>query len=114
MRGRIIISKFWTSFFSGGKARAVTIFPFIFVLRKAYAQEEALINHERIHLMQALELLVVPFYLWYVIEFFLRFLYYRDFTRAYLNISFEREAYRQENNMSYRKTRKCWAFWHYL
>lgn len=114
MRGKIIISRFWTAIFSGGKARAVTIFPFIFLLRKTYKDEEDLINHERIHLMQALELLVIPFYIWYCLEFFIRFLQYKDARSAYLNISFEREAYRNENNLAYRKNRKFWAFWPYL
>lgn len=51
------------------------------------------INHEQIHSAQMKELLYVPFYIWYVIEWLFRLLQYRDADKAYRNISFEREAY---------------------
>ncbi|WP_238387232.1 hypothetical protein [Sphingobacterium olei] len=114
MKGIIIVSKFWTRFFSAGNASAITIFPFVFLRDKSLKEDEILINHERIHLSQVTELLIVPFYTWYLIEFIVRFLKYRQFRRAYLNISFEREAYRNENNLSYLKARKIWSFWRYL
>lgn len=72
-----------------------------------------LINHESIHIAQAIELLVVPFYIFYFFEFLIRLIEYRDFHRAYLNISFEREAYHNEDNLGYLKSRKSWAFLRY-
>lgn len=114
MKGIIIVSKFWTEFFSARRAVAVTLFPFIFVLNRFYRQDSTLINHERIHLAQALELLVVPFYLWYTGEFLLHYLKYRNFKQAYLMISFEREAYHKELDYSYLKQRKRYAFMKYL
>ncbi|MFD1768547.1 hypothetical protein [Sphingobacterium suaedae] len=114
MRGIIIVSRFWTNFFSGRRAAAVTIFPFIFLLDRICLQDRILLNHERIHMVQALELLVVPFYLWYVIEFLVRYFYYGNFRKAYLSISFEREAYTNETNMGYVKNRKIWSFVWYL
>ena len=45
-----------------------------------------LINHERIHTAQMLEMLVVGFYLWYTVEWLIRLLMRGN---AYLNISFE-------------------------
>ena len=57
-----------------------------------------LINHERIHTAQMLEMLVVGFYLWYTVEWLVRLLMRGN---AYLNISFEREAYRHMYNLEY-------------
>ena len=33
MKGKILVSRFWTKVFSFGKAEAITIFPFIFLKR---------------------------------------------------------------------------------
>ncbi|WP_313191305.1 hypothetical protein [Sphingobacterium sp.] len=114
MKGKVIVSKFWTKFFSMGKAQAITIFPFIFLKHSSDRDNRILINHERIHVLQALELLIIPFYLLYLLEFSLRMLQYRNFTRAYLNISFEREAYDNEHNLNYLKSRKLFSFWKYV
>lgn len=114
MKGKVIVSRFWTRVFSFGKAQAVTIFPFIFMRKERYRQDPILLNHERIHLRQALELLIVPFYTWYIVEFLVRWICYRNFHRAYLNISFEREAYRHDRDLRYLKNRKFWNFWKYI
>jgi len=114
MRGKIIVSSFWTRLFSAGKARAVTIFPFIFLLEKASKHDHTLLNHERIHIRQALELCILPFYLWYGIEFLCRFIQLRNFHRAYLHISFEREAYNHEEDINYLKKRPYWNFLKYI
>ena len=42
------------------KYRGITLWPFI-VLNKHEKGKEALLNHERIHLRQQIELLVIPF-----------------------------------------------------
>ncbi|WP_099372766.1 hypothetical protein [Sphingobacterium sp. 1.A.5] len=114
MRGKVIVSKFWTKFFSLGKAQAITIFPFIFLKYHNDKINKILINHERIHILQAIELLILPFYILYLTEFMVRLIQYRNFTRAYLNISFEREAYENENNLDYLKTRKLYSFLKYV
>lgn len=114
MKGKIIVSKFWTNFLSGRRAAAITIFPFILIIDKSFRYDRVLVNHERIHLSQALELLIVPFYVWYFTEFLLHYIRIRDFKQAYLRISFEREAYRNESNLQYLKTRKFWAFTAYF
>lgn len=71
-------------------------------------------NHERIHVRQQLELLILPFYIWYALEFILRWIQYKEIHKAYRNISFEREAYSNEANLHYLKNRKCWSFAGYL
>lgn len=113
MKGKVIISSFLTTLFSAGRANAVTIFPFVFVQAKRMREDSVLINHEQIHIIQSLELLVLPFYVLYVMEFFIRFVRCRDFNRAYRNISFEREAYHNETDLNYLKNRKYWSFIRY-
>ncbi|WP_164108968.1 MULTISPECIES: hypothetical protein [Sphingobacterium] len=113
MKGKVIVSSFLTHLFSAGRASAVTIFPFIFVKTKKLGEDMVLINHEQIHIKQALELLVLPFYILYLLEFLIQLVHCRDFHRAYRNISFEREAYFNEGDLDYRKNRKVWSFTKY-
>lgn len=72
------------------------------------------INHERIHTRQQQELLFVPFYLLYVIEWLVRLALTRSFKRAYLEISFEREAYANGNDLNYLKNRKLYSWLKYF
>ena len=74
--------------------------------------DERLINHERIHTRQMLEMLIVGFYLWYVIEWIIRLIIMR--TNAYRNISFEREAYANEGNLNYIRQRKPYSWLKFL
>lgn len=92
----------------------ISIFPFIFLSKKALKSSKTFINHEKIHLRQQLELLVIPFYIWYGLEFFIRLLQYKNWHRAYVNISFEREAYTNEFDLEYLNRRKFWSFFKYL
>ena len=90
--------------------RGLTLFPFIFLLRKEDKQNVVLINHEKIHIRQQLELLVVPFFIWYGFEFLIRLMQFKNWSRAYRNISFEREAYENEKDLDYLKKRSFWSF----
>lgn len=92
----------------------ITLFPFIFVREAKLMQHPLLLNHERIHLRQQTELLIVPFYIWYILEYLIRLLHYKNKKQAYRNISFEREAYANEGNLDYIKSRKLWNFIKYL
>ena len=92
----------------------VTVYPFVFLKHKGLKKDDILINHERIHLRQQLELLVLPFYFFYLLEFTFRLLQYRNWKRAYRNISFERESYINEDNLSYLENRGFWQFLKYL
>ncbi|WGU68263.1 hypothetical protein QIU18_00300 [Capnocytophaga canimorsus] len=90
--------------------RAITLYPFIFVRVWADKNNAVLINHERIHLKQQAELLVVFFYLWYLLDFLWKYVKYRNWNKAYRNIIFEREAYSNEQNLNYLKIRGNWWF----
>lgn len=88
----------------------MAIYPFMFLKTKALKENIALLNHEKIHLRQQIELLVIPFFIIYTFEFLIRLLQYRNWHLAYRNISFEREAYTNENNLDYLKSRSFWEF----
>jgi hypothetical protein len=90
------------------------LWPFIILRHQALKQDQALINHERIHLRQQAELFLVFFYLLYLLEWVLKSLYYLDFYKAYRNISFEREAYLHENNLHYLRERKAYQGLKYI
>ena len=86
--------------------------PFVFLKNRESATPK-LINHERIHLRQQVELLVLPFYLIYFSEYVIRRFQYSTWREAYENISFEREAYAFENDEGYLKRRDIWAWTNY-
>ncbi|WP_299218532.1 hypothetical protein [uncultured Aquimarina sp.] len=92
----------------------IALWPFIVVKDHHLKEDEVFINHERIHLRQQAELLVIPFYFVYFTEYIIRLLQYRNSQAAYRNISFEREAYEMETELSYLKNRKLWSFTKFL
>jgi hypothetical protein len=90
----------------------IAMFPFVIVARKELRNDIVFINHELIHLRHQLELLIVPFYAWYLIEYvILRFKH--NHKTAYSNIVFEKEAYQNESDLTYLKTRRFWNFLQY-
>lgn len=96
------------------KISGITLFPFIILKKLEYKQNQILLNHEKIHLRQQVELLVIFFYLWYVIEYYYLYFKLKDSFLAYKSISFEREAFAMENDMNYLEERKIWSFWKYI
>ena len=106
----VVVFKFLTT----RGIRGLTLFPFIFIGDKVDVLDKVLLNHEKIHIRQQLEMLVLPFYIWYFLEFIYRWIKFNDWNKAYRNISFEREAYNNEKNFDYLKTRSYWIFWKYV
>jgi hypothetical protein len=94
--------------------RGLTVFPFV-VLRERNAQDYlVLMNHERIHLRQQIELLVLPFFVIYGLDYLVKLIRYRNRNLAYRNVVFEREAYENEYDLSYLKSRSYWRFMSYI
>lgn len=91
-------------FILGQGIRGLAFWPFI-IVPSTTVVDDVLINHERIHLRQQLELLVLPFHIWYLIA--LR-------RKGYWNISFEKEAFANDHNLNYLKTRPLFGFRKYL
>jgi hypothetical protein len=95
------------------RVNAMALFPFILVKEAAFKDDEVLIRHERIHLRQEVELLIIPFYLLYLFNYLIGLIRFREHDKAYRAIIFEREAYSNEATPNYLKKRKFWAWINY-
>ncbi len=93
---------------------ALAIWPFIILKDKDLRNDIILLNHEKIHLRQQLEMLWLGFFIFYMIEFFIKLIIYKKPKVAYQNLCFEREAYINEQNLNYIRERKPWYFLKYL
>lgn len=103
----------YNKYFPPGKFVAINIFGIIFA-RKEYRYLSAReINHESIHTRQIAEMLGPIYYIVYFIEWIVRLFQYRNFIKAYQNISFEREAYQNDKNLKYLNQRKLFSFINY-
>jgi hypothetical protein len=91
-------------------ANAMAIYPFILLRHKYQKNDQTLINHERIHLHQQIELLILPFYLFYLFNYLANLIRYRNHHRAYVNIVFEKEAYACDQNLNYLENRKFFSW----
>lgn len=91
----------------------ITIFPFIFSKEKMRGNTKHL-NHERIHLRQEIECLLVL----YSVIYYLHYGYNRfkgmNHITAYRKICFEQEAYGNQSNLNYLKNRKPYSFIKYF
>ena len=115
---------------------AMCLWPFIFVRNSAASHYNTVANnHEHIHAEQQKEMLLVGivlaaigyvfaglwallfvplFFWWYGIEYLYRLCQYRNTNKAYRNISFEREAYANEKDLTYHTNRRRFAWTKYL
>ena len=101
-------------FITGKNISGITLAPFAIYLREdSYIkQNKILINHEKIHWQQQLEMLVILFYVIYVLEWFVRL--FINGSEAYRSISFEREAYSNEHDLEYLNNRKKFSWIKYF
>lgn len=82
--------------------KAINLFGILFVRENAKLDAKT-INHEEIHTAQMKEMLYIFFYLWYVIEWIIR-LFGKG--NAYRKVSFEKEAYNNQDDVTYLTKRK--------
>lgn len=98
-------------------ASGMAIFPFILISLRDVKWNPfftiSLINHERIHIKQQLELGIIPFYILYGLSFVVNYFKFGDTFLAYRNIPFEREAFRNQYNINYLQQRKLWSWINY-
>lgn len=87
---------------------AITLFGLVFTRHRKLV-DKRMLNHELIHCQQQLEWLYIPFFVLYVAEWLFFLVRYRNAGRAYLAISFEREAYANDHDQSYLKHRRHYA-----
>jgi hypothetical protein len=88
----------------------MALYPFILLAHPHDRANRSLMNHERIHLRQQAELLVLPFYVFYLAHYFLNLARLGQHDQAYRQICFEREAYAHDADLGYLAKRKTWAF----
>ena len=114
--------------------KAINLFGALFV-RKSAQIDDVLIRHEEIHTKQIIEitlislLVTLPFlfklwwiillspliyYIWYSIEWLIHFIRLKDTNKAYHRISFEEEAYDNQDIDWYLRERKFLNFLKYL
>jgi len=106
----IWISPGFIKYFTPKRVIGISIFPFIILGETALKEDTTFLNHELIHIYQQKELLLIFFILLYYIEFLILLVRYKDCQKAYRLISFEQEAYENETNYNYLKTRKWFSF----
>ena len=87
------------------KFSGMALWPFLILRNRELVHDVVFMNHERIHLRQQAELGIVFFFVWYGLEFLLRWAQYGNRYEAYRHISFEREAYQNEKDLNYLKKR---------
>lgn len=95
--------------------KCINLFGILFV-REGCVMTQTDFNHEAIHTVQMKELLYIPFYLLYLMEWVWKLLKYRDGRMAYRDLSHEREAYDNQANPNYLTNRKPYnqfkEIWH--
>jgi hypothetical protein len=92
--------------------KGIMLWPFIVVRDK---KDLILVNHERIHYYQANELWVIKFYWLYFKWYFKNRKIFKGYEKikhywSYRNIPFEAEAFTNQSNLEYLKTRKRFAY----
>lgn len=90
--------------------KCINICSFLFIRQGCFMSEKDY-NHEAIHTAQMKEMLYVFFYIWYFVEWIIR-LFGKG--NAYRNLGFEKEAYSNDDNLSYLDIRPRFAWWKYV
>lgn len=101
--------------FGNRKVSAMALWPFVIFRNREASEDLGIINHERIHHRQQIELLIFPYYFWYFIEYWTAMFRngFRHFD-AYMSVSFEQEAYAAQNIPDYLSHRKWLSSWPFL
>ena len=95
-----------------GWATAMTLAPFGIYVKEQFLTDLFKINHESIHWRQQLEMLIIFFYFWYLIEWLIRIPI--NGKAAYRSLAMEREGWENRDNLDYLKTRKPYAWLKYM
>ena len=95
-------------------ASGMALFPFILLKNRQLKKDVMVLNHEKIHLRQQLELLILPFYIMYLIHYLINLIRYKNHHQAYMRIVFEKEAYKMDADLEYLNHRKFWSWLHFL
>ncbi len=92
----------------------ITLYPFIVIKTIQLKDDPVFLQHEHIHLRQQAEMLVLPFYIVYLLNYLINRFRFSSHTDAYRNICFEKEAYQHQNDPGYLKKRNGYSWIRYL
>lgn len=98
-----------SNIFSTFGAKYVNLFGYLITSKHAVVTPVDY-NHEAIHEAQMKELLYVPFYILYFINWIVNIPLCWNLHKAYRMICFEKEAYSKQNNLDYLRTRKHYSW----
>jgi len=98
-------------FFLFNNVSGICLAPFGIFIDEKYITNERIINHEKIHWKQQIEMFILFFYLFYLIEWLIKLIFKPN---AYYSLSFEREAYENDGNKNYLNTRKNYNWIKYI
>jgi hypothetical protein len=93
---------------------AMAVWPFVISRISREDLGETVLHHEKIHFRQQLEMLFVFFFIWYTLEYLIRWIKLKNRYNAYRTISFEKEAYENERNQKYLAVRKPFVWFKYI
>ena len=106
--------KYWSITYSKLPASGMALYPVMLFKYDALRNDQTIVRHEKIHFKQQIELLILPFYVLYLLHYLLNLLIYRNRSKAYFNICFEKEAYANDQNSNYLLKRRLYAWTKYL
>lgn len=102
--------RYWSIVYPRLPANAMALYPFMLFKDTAQKEKPSIINHEKIHFSQQIELLILPFYILYLLNYLINLLIYKNHSKAYFNICFEKEAYSNDLNYNYLKNRRLYSW----
>jgi hypothetical protein len=83
-------------YYLGGMA-GITLYPYVFIIfPETDPRTPTLLKHEMVHVEQIQRVGVFKFYLTYFIDYVINLFKYRNHQQAYLNIPYEVEAYKRQ------------------
>ena len=97
------------------KIKGGAFWPFLYLRYDDHPNNLKWINHERIHFAQQFELLFIFHFLLILLEvIYFKYIRRMNHMDSYLNLTFEQEAYLNQNNENYLKYRKLFSFLKYI
>jgi hypothetical protein len=90
----------------------ISLAPFGIYIKEEYINHEWIKTHETIHWKQQMEMLIIFFYVWYLLEWLIKYIMHGK--SSYFYLSFEREAYIHNKDKDYLNKRKHYAWFKFL
>jgi|WetSurSiteA1Bulk_404760.scaffolds.fasta_scaffold00931_4 hypothetical protein len=111
----ILVQNRFSQWVLGSHYNAMCVWPLLFAKPGVKIPlNPEMLNHEKIHARQQLEMLWLFFFIWYGLEFLVHLVHYRNRHEAYRALSFEQEAYASDKVLDYLNRRKAFSWVKYL